>query len=60
MNDDFGYFGKGLDGYVHYKQSFDDNFKNSGGGGNGGGGGSGCLTAFLPIFAIALFSIIMK
>lgn len=22
-NDDFGYFGKGIDGYVHYKQSFD-------------------------------------
>lgn len=23
---DFGYFGKGLDGYVHYKQAFDRNF----------------------------------
>lgn len=21
--DDFGFYGKGLDGYVHYKQSFD-------------------------------------
>jgi len=23
---DFGYFGKGIDGYVHYKQAFDRNF----------------------------------
>ena len=25
-NDDYGYFGKGIDGYVHYKQAFDRNF----------------------------------
>lgn len=24
--DDYGYFGKGIDGYVHYKQAFDRNF----------------------------------
>lgn len=24
--DDYGYFGKGIDGYVHYKQAFDQNF----------------------------------
>lgn len=24
--DDYGYFGKGVDGYVHYKQAFDRNF----------------------------------
>lgn len=23
---DFGYFGKGVDGYAHYKQAFDRNF----------------------------------
>lgn len=56
MDDDFGYFGKGIDGYVHYNESFDRNFK---GGGNGGGG-SGCLTAFLPIVAITIFAIITK
>lgn len=27
-NDDYGYFGKGIDGYVHYKQAFDRNFEN--------------------------------
>lgn len=26
MGKDFGYFGDGLEGYVHYKQSFDENF----------------------------------
>lgn len=57
MDDDFGYFGKGINGYVHYNQSFDRNFKGGGGGGNGGGG---CLTAFLPIVAITIFAIIMK
>ena len=29
---DHGYFGKGLDGYVHYKQAFDRNSRSSGGG----------------------------
>ncbi len=56
MNDDFGYFGKGIDGYVHYNQAFERNFKN---GGNGSGG-NGCLSAFLPIAAIVLFFIITK
>lgn len=23
-NDDYGFYGKGIDGYVHYKQSFDE------------------------------------
>lgn len=27
MSKDYGYFGDGLDGYVHYKQAFDDIFK---------------------------------
>lgn len=26
--DDYGYFGKGIDGYVHYKQAFDESLKN--------------------------------
>lgn len=26
FKDDFGYFGSGLDGYVHYKQAFDNSF----------------------------------
>ena len=27
MSKDYGYFGDGLDGYAHYKQAFDDIFK---------------------------------
>lgn len=39
MKDDFGFYGKGLDGYVHYKQSVDRI-----GGGNSSGGSSHKLT----------------
>jgi hypothetical protein len=28
-NDDYGYFGKGTEGYIHYKQAFDESFKNN-------------------------------
>lgn len=31
MSKDYGYFGDGLDGYIHYKQAFDDIFKENGG-----------------------------
>ena len=37
---DFGFYGKGVDGYVHYKQDFD---RIHGGGPGPGGGGPGCL-----------------
>lgn len=30
MKDDYGYFGKGIEGYVHYMQAFNRNNKNSG------------------------------
>ena len=29
--DDYGYFGTGIDGYVHYKQTFDQSFHNNNG-----------------------------
>jgi len=29
MKDDFGYFGSGLEGYVHYMEEFNRNFKNT-------------------------------
>lgn len=32
--DDYGYFGKGIDGYVHYKQAFDRNFSENAQSGN--------------------------
>ncbi len=54
MSDDFGFYGKGLDGYVHYKQSFDS--INKGGGGGGGKRpptGGGCLTVVIGAFAAA-------
>lgn len=38
---DFGFYGRGIDGYVHYKQDFD---RIQGGGGAGDGSGApGCL-----------------
>ncbi|MEI6579366.1 MAG: hypothetical protein WCN92_07860 [Eubacteriales bacterium] len=49
----FGFYGKGVDGYVHYKQSFDEINKNGGGGncspGNGGKGkwGFAAVAGFL-------------
>jgi hypothetical protein len=44
MDDDYGYFGKGITGYVHYNEAM----KNSGGGGGGGGGSrGGCLTVMI-------------
>ena len=38
---DFGFYGRGIDGYVHYKQDFDR--IQGGGGSHGGSGGPGCL-----------------
>ena len=34
---DWGFYGRGIDGYVHYKQDFD---RIQGGGGAGGGSGA--------------------
>ena len=31
MSKDYGQFGDGLDGYIHYKHAFDDIFKENGG-----------------------------
>lgn len=59
---DYGYIGDGIDGYVHYKQAFDENFKDSGGGGGGGqkpsgGRGKGWIIAIIAaIIIIVLLS----
>ena len=37
MSDDYGYFGKGTEGYVHYMQAFDESNKGGGGGSNKNG-----------------------
>lgn len=46
MNDDYGYFGKGTTGYVHYMQAFN---RNNGSGGGGRKPGGGCLTVLLAL-----------
>ncbi len=58
MKNDYGYFGKGITGYMHYKQAFD---RNNGGGkgpsGNGGGGGcSPLLIVFIILLVLTIFS----
>ncbi len=54
MSDDYGYFGKDLDGYVHYKQAFDRNFPPGGGDKKPSGGKDGCLTAILIVLFILM------
>ncbi|NMA25103.1 MAG: HFLK protein [Clostridiales bacterium] len=56
-NDDYGYFGKGLEGYVHYTQAVNEARK-GGGGGRRPPRNSGCLTAaagVITVLFIALF-----
>ncbi|MGI5971486.1 MAG: hypothetical protein ACOX7P_07190 [Oscillospiraceae bacterium] len=55
MPDDFGIYGKGLNGYVHYTQAVNDSRK--GGGGGKPPSGCGCLT--LAASAFALIAIII-
>ncbi|NLV86945.1 MAG: hypothetical protein GX025_06985 [Clostridiales bacterium] len=52
MSKDFGPYGKGIDGYVHYTQAIDEAKK---GGGKGPSPKGGCLTNIISIFiALAL------
>lgn len=53
---DHGYFGKGLDGYVHYKQVFDPSSRSSGGG-PGPDRNAGCLTMVIYIAILLVISI---
>jgi hypothetical protein len=50
MKDDYGYFGKGTTGYVHYMESFNRN--NGGGGKRSGNPKSGCLSTLLLALGI--------
>lgn len=52
LDDDYGAFGKGVDGFLMYQQSVDDAHRD-GGGGRGGGSGVGWLIAAV-IIAILL------
>ena len=54
MPDDYGYFGKGTEGYIHYMQAVNES--------NKGGGGkrppkSGCLTQVIGVMAIIATAI---
>ena len=51
MKDDYGYFGKGTTGYVHYMESFR---RNSNGGGKKPRGKSGCLSKLLILIVVVL------
>ena len=51
-----GYLGKGLDGYVHYKQAFDRSSRSSGGG-PGPSGNAGCLAMVIYIAILLVISI---
>ncbi len=59
MSDDYGYFGKGIDGYVHYMQSVDESKRS---GGSRPPSKSGCLTSVLFVcsgIAFIVFSSIL-
>ena len=53
---DHGYFGKGLDGYVHYKHAFDRSSRSSGGGPRPSGN-AGCLAMVIYIAILLVISI---
>lgn len=51
---DYGYYGKGTSGYMHYKQDFDRNFNNDNAGNN-----NGCLwTIFGPFIILGILCIL--
>ena len=56
--DDFGYFGKGTDGYIHYMQFMESNQKGGGGGGRKPSQNSGCLTVIGSVIGAILLLII--
>jgi hypothetical protein len=49
MSGDFGPYGKGFDGYVHYTQAFDE-AKRGGGDGRKPSSNGGCLTNITLLF----------
>ncbi len=60
MKDDYGYFGKGLTGYVQYMRAHDRIYGGGSGGDGSGGKGSGggwvrALLIFLILYVLYLF-----
>lgn len=58
MNDDYGYFGKGLTGYVHYTEAHKRIYGGGGGGGGGKGSGGGWVRIFLILFILNLLYLL--
>lgn len=56
---DFGFYGKGVDGYVHYKQDFDRIHGGGGTSGGGSGGGPGCLGCLMLAAGIPLMLAVL-
>lgn len=57
MNDDYGYFGRGLTGYVHYTEALKD-IHGGGGGGGGKGSGGGWTRVFLILLILNVLYIL--
>lgn len=59
MPNDYGYFGKGTEGYIHYKKTFDRTY-GSGGGGNrhNRNNNTGCFP-LVCIAALIVFLILL-
>ena len=55
MSDDYGPYGTGLDGYVHYTQAVDESQKGGGGGGPSSNGG--CLTSVISVMAFVFIVV---
>jgi hypothetical protein len=58
MPKDFGFYGKGIDGYVHYKQSYEEINKNGGGGGGSPGNGGKGKWGLVILAALVLLWIL--
>jgi hypothetical protein len=56
MKDDYGYFGKGTTGYVHYMEAFK---RNNGGGKRPGGPKGGCLSTLVFLLLGVFFCIVL-
>ncbi|NCB73699.1 MAG: HFLK protein [Clostridia bacterium] len=58
-NGDYGYFGKGVDGYIRYMQFFNETQKGGGGGGRKPSSNGGCLTSILYTLAFIFIVIVL-
>ena len=56
MSEDYGPYGSGLDGYVHYMQAVDESQK-GGGGGRGPSSNGGCLTSAISVMAFVFILV---